>query len=242
MAPRFLRTTLCSLVLGVAANACGVEFFDSLESASKAEPKAKAPPKKAQAAPKKPQTPARVAGKEPGKSPKAQEVPLQRWVLNPKTSKVQLVVLKATGQHIAKFGSIQGHLKADDSTWKELFVVVETASLKADVPAFGAHVRSAQFLDVAKYPKAVFRSSEMKISRKAKSPTGPKMSGFLSLHGIEKPIQFPVQIKKQSPGKVEINVKVPVDPKAYNMPGSKLTSELIDGVELELELRFLESK
>lgn len=217
-----------------------MEFFDSLESASKAHPKPKAKGAPPQGAAK---DLLKGPTKKPEKAPIAKQAPLKRWVLNPKTSKVQLIVLKATGEHVARFGSIQGHLKADESAWKELFVVVETATLKADVPAFGAHVRSAEFLDVARFPKAVFRSSDMKISKKGKaSAAGSKIRGTLSLHGVENPIQFPVRIKKQSPGKIEMHVKVPVDPKAYKMPGSKITSELIDGVELELELRFLEAQ
>lgn len=71
----------------------------------------------------------------------------------------------------------------------QLEVTIETDSLDTGQPDRDAHVKSADFLDVAKYPTIIFRS-------KSVSPTGPgeaHIVGDLTIHGVTKEITLDVE-------------------------------------------------
>lgn len=219
------------------ASACGTEVFDGEIPFAKTEKKA---------------TPKTVDLGKPKKANKDaasnidrlanEKLKPQRWVLNPKASRVQLVVLKSTGQHIGRFVSVQGHLEGNKHSWTELFVVVDTPSLKTDVPAFGAHVRSAEFLNVKAHPKATYRSVDMNVARSSASGATQILRGELQLNGTKRPIQLPIWIRKDAAGHVEVSGHFNIDATQFNMSLPKIAEEMIDGVEIELDLRFLKAK
>lgn len=60
---------------------------------------------------------------------------------------------------------------------------IDTRELKRD-----AHLKSADFFDVAKYPTATFRSTKIE----AAGPNKLKVTGDLTMHGITKQVVFDV--------------------------------------------------
>lgn len=78
--------------------------------------------------------------------------------------------------------------------------VVDTASLDTGIKARDEHMRSAQWLDTAKYPKATFTLTKV-LSPTDVVPlqTGKTMNGevegTLSVHGITKPVRAKVTIR-----------------------------------------------
>jgi polyisoprenoid-binding protein YceI len=66
-------------------------------------------------------------------------------------------------------------------------VTVDTGSINSNFAKRDEHLRSADFLGVAKFPEASFNSTGFKGDAK-----GGTLSGILSLHGVEKPIQIEV--------------------------------------------------
>ena len=65
-------------------------------------------------------------------------------------------------------------------------ITLQTASLFSNHAERDTHIASKDFLDVAKYPEATFKSTKV-------VPTGDKtadVTGDLTLHGVTKPVTF----------------------------------------------------
>lgn len=67
-------------------------------------------------------------------------------------------------------------------------VEINTASLDSNHAERDKHLRSDDFLDVKKYPKAMFKSTGFKV----KNENEGVITGNLTLHGVTKSISFPV--------------------------------------------------
>ncbi|MHC8509905.1 MAG: YceI family protein [Rhodospirillales bacterium] len=68
-------------------------------------------------------------------------------------------------------------------------VDIDTASVSSNHARRDNHLRSPDFLDVKKYPKASFKSTSVKVTG---AKTG-QMTGDLTLHGVTKPIVIDVE-------------------------------------------------
>lgn len=98
-----------------------------------------------------------------------------------------MVVAKVVG----RFDRFDGTLTFDPERPAEgqVQVDVETASVNTNSPDRDQHLRSPDFLDVAKAPKMAFKSS-------AFVPQGPntlKVEGELTLRGVTKPVTLEVR-------------------------------------------------
>lgn len=67
----------------------------------------------------------------------------------------------------------------------------KTASIDTRVEARNNHLKSADFLDVEKYPALTFKSTSIKATGKNKY----KLTGNLNLHGITKPVTLDLLYK-----------------------------------------------
>jgi polyisoprenoid-binding protein YceI len=88
--------------------------------------------------------------------------------------------------YVGQFATVNGTLVLDAKapSGSKLNVTVDTTSLGTLNPALDTHLKSADFLDVAKYPQAVFKATSIKV-------TGAKtaaITGDLTLHGVTKPV------------------------------------------------------
>ena len=92
-------------------------------------------------------------------------------------------------QFAGKFNWDQANLQAAN-----IEVVVDTASIDSNWAERDKHLRGADFLDVEKFPKAVFKGT--KYTGDAK---GGKMEGMLTLHGVTKPLTLDVQFIGEGP-------------------------------------------
>ena len=66
----------------------------------------------------------------------------------------------------------------------KLDVTVQTDSVGTLNPALDTHLKSADFLDVAKFPTASFKAASIKLTGKATAD----VAGELTLHGVTRPI------------------------------------------------------
>ncbi len=114
--------------------------------------------------------------------------------ITPENSAVTFVGSKVTGKHDGGFKAFTGNInlvngKAEEST---VSVDIDANSVFADDPGLTKHLKSPDFFDVAKFPKATFKST--KIEAGAKAPDTHTITGDLELHGQTKSITFPATI------------------------------------------------
>lgn len=109
-------------------------------------------------------------------------------------SQFQFVGAKVTGKHDGGFGKFAGKINSDptDLTKSSVKAEIETASITSDTEKLTGHLKSPDFLDVDKFPKAVFQSTQV-VSGGAAGATHT-ITGNLELHGVTKSISFPATI------------------------------------------------
>ncbi len=92
-----------------------------------------------------------------------------------------MVISKVHG----RFAKWAGHIELDeqDLARSTVDVAIDTASIDTQSADRDAHLRSADFLDVAKYPEMTFRSKRIE-----KDGDGYRVVGDLSLHGITREV------------------------------------------------------
>ena len=76
-------------------------------------------------------------------------------------------------------------------------VIVNVASLKTGINLRDEHMRSADYLNTAKYPDATFVLTGLKASKKSLDNTKPlnaTATGKLTIHGITKQVSVPVTL------------------------------------------------
>ncbi len=114
--------------------------------------------------------------------------------ITPSNSAVTFIGSKVTGKHNGGFTSFTGAIDLVNGKPEESTVSVEmdANSLFADDAKLTDHLKSADFFDVAKFPKASFKST--KIEAGAKPPDNYTVTGDLELHGVTKSITFPAKI------------------------------------------------
>lgn len=89
-----------------------------------------------------------------------------------------------------RFNDFEGNFTWDKSNPQTaaIQVTVKTASIDSNWAERDKHVRSAEFLDVEKYPTATFKGAKY-----TGDASGGTMTGDLTLHGVTKPITLTVK-------------------------------------------------
>jgi polyisoprenoid-binding protein YceI len=97
-----------------------------------------------------------------------------------------------------RFNALRGHLHIDEQnparSWVE--AEVDAASIDTHNKLRDAHLRSASFFEVKKYPTIAFQSTNVEHV----GGQDYKVTGSLTMHGVTKPITFDVQYGGQSTG------------------------------------------
>jgi polyisoprenoid-binding protein YceI len=102
------------------------------------------------------------------------------------------------------FGTFSGVAEVDekDVTKSKITVTIDTASINTGVPKRDEHLRSADFIDTAKYPTMTFVSKRVEKSGNDRL----KVYGDLTLRGITKPVvldvEGPTKVYKDPQGKL----------------------------------------
>jgi polyisoprenoid-binding protein YceI len=111
------------------------------------------------------------------------------WILDSDHSVAAFVVrylmlVKVRGQ----FNKMKGSIKFEPPDTGSLSVEVEidAASIRTGVQKRDDHLRSADFFDVDKHPKILFRSTKVARDR----GEGCTITGDLTMHGITRPVTF----------------------------------------------------
>jgi polyisoprenoid-binding protein YceI len=122
----------------------------------------------------------------------APAVPAVTWTLDPNHTSVQFAVRHMMVSTVrGTFDKVTGTVEEDpaDLGKSKVEATIDAASVDTRVDKRDQHLRSAEFLDVARYPTIVFRSK-----RAEKLGDGRwKLVGDLTLHGVTKEVTLDVE-------------------------------------------------
>jgi polyisoprenoid-binding protein YceI len=160
-----------------------------------------------------------------------------KYVFSSKDSKVEFVGAKVTRKHDGSFGAFSGTIQLVDGKPEQSSVSAEidVASLTADDPKLTGHLKSPDFFDVQKFPKATFVSTSVK-------PGGDKgathtVTGNLTLHGVTKSITFPATINAHGDS-ADVDAEFAINRKDFGVVYPGMPDDLIkDDILLKLQIR-----
>jgi polyisoprenoid-binding protein YceI len=114
------------------------------------------------------------------------------WQIDPAHSTVGFSIRHMTVSNVrGVFRKVTGTVRADDAdpTRSVVEATIDTASIDTGEPKRDEHLRTADFLDVARYPTMTFRSTRIEKAGEGRW----KMTGELTLHGVTKPVTLDVE-------------------------------------------------
>lgn len=159
----------------------------------------------------------------------------QRYLITSEHSKIEFVGSQVTANHNGAFEKFSGEISYLGAPEKSrVRITIDLTSVKADADKLTAHLKTADFFDVAKYPQATFESREIK-------PGGEKgathtITGNLNLHGVTKSITFPATINV-APDAITVESSFAINRKDFGINYAGPADNLIrDEVVLKLNI------
>ena len=130
------------------------------------------------------------------------------WSIDPSQSTIGFSI-----KHMAfatvhgRFGGFRGTIRFDDDRPQDASVEVhiDAASIDTGISKRDAHLRSADFFDVAAYPTIAFRSTHVE-------PVSPLrgdrwlLVGDLTMHGVTRSVELAVELTGGGPGLWDVEV------------------------------------
>jgi polyisoprenoid-binding protein YceI len=113
------------------------------------------------------------------------------WNIDPAHSSVEFTVRHMMVTTVrGNFGDFSGKLDFDPERPEQASVeaVIQAASINTGTADRDAHLRSADFFEVEKFPTLTFKSTRVD----AKDPMQAKVHGDLTMHGITRPVTLDV--------------------------------------------------
>lgn len=152
-------------------------------------------------------------------------------------STIGFVGRKITGDHSGDFKTFDGEAKLAGSEPKAVSFTVETASVKADADGLTDHLKSPDFFDVEKFPRATFTSTAI-AAKTGTAGVTHEVTGDLDLHGAKKSITFPASITVDERGATG-TAEFTINRKDFGIAYAGKPDDLIkDEVLLKLNLHF----
>ncbi|WGM37271.1 YceI family protein [Caulobacter sp. NIBR1757] len=88
--------------------------------------------------------------------------------------------------YVGQFSKVEGTVSLDPKKAADarLDVTIDAGSVGTLNPALDTHLKSADFLDTAKFPTATFKATTIKLTGKSTAD----ITGDLTLHGVTRPV------------------------------------------------------
>jgi polyisoprenoid-binding protein YceI len=173
----------------------------------------------------------------------AKPAAVETLVISPENSKIEFVASKVTRSHQGSFKQFTGKIELVSSSVPDsrVSIDIETASVETDTPELTAHLKTPDFFDVAKYPKATFVSTKIESNTSA-GGNSYTVTGNFDLHGQSKSISFPATIEV-TPDKATMNAEFAINRKDFGIVYAGKADDLIrDAVVIKLDLRVPRKK
>jgi polyisoprenoid-binding protein YceI len=152
-------------------------------------------------------------------------------------SKIEFTGAKITGKHDGSFKTFNGTISVPEGKpeLSQVKLEIDTNSLTVDPAKLEAHLKTPDFFDVAKYPKASFTSTAIAPSTDAGKTH--VITGNLELHGVTKSISFPATVKLGADN-VDADAEFVINRKDFGLVYPGMPDDLIkDEVLLKLQIR-----
>jgi polyisoprenoid-binding protein YceI len=165
-------------------------------------------------------------------------------VISPENSKVEFVAAKVTRSHQGSFKQFSGKIDLVPNSIPDSRVTIDidTGSVVTDELQLTGHLKTADFFDVAKYPKATFVSTKIEAANASGSTQTFNITGNLELHGLKKSITFPATIQ-QAPDSLAVDAEFAINRKDFGVVYAGKADDLIrDGVVIKLALKVPRGK
>ena len=158
------------------------------------------------------------------------------FAITAQNSKISWTGSKVTGSHTGTFGGYSGSisLAGDRPETGRVTLDIDMTTLMVDPDKLLTHLKSNEFFDVEKFPKATFVSTNIK-------PGGDKgashtVTGNLTLHGVTKSISFPATIHREG-NVVTVKSEFSINRRDFNVNYPGKPNDLIrDDILLSLDL------
>ncbi len=157
--------------------------------------------------------------------------------LVPEKSSIGFVGSKADGEHKGGFKKFQTKSIADfeEPANSELTIMIDTPSLWSDDEKLTNHLKSPDFFDVRKYPKAVFKSTEFVSKEPVDGVVKTMIKGELEMLGKVVAIEVPAQIKIDEET-LELTAKFSIDRTKWGMTYGE--GKVNKDVKIDVQLTF----
>ena len=114
------------------------------------------------------------------------------WRIDPAHTNVEftvrhMMISNVKGQFQKTSGTVITN--GSDPTTAKIDATIDASSIDTRVEQRDMHLKSPEFLDVAKYPRITFKSTKIE----ADGPGKWKVTGDLTLHGVTKPVVLEVE-------------------------------------------------
>lgn len=165
----------------------------------------------------------------------------EKLVISPENSKVEFVAAKVTRSHNGSFKQFGGTIVfvPNDVGSSQVTIDIDTASVVTDDPALTAHLKTPDFFDMAKYPKASFVSTKITPNESSGTQT---VTGNFDLHGVKKSITFPATLNI-APDSVSVEAEFSINRKDFGIVYAGKADDLIrDGVVIKLTVKAPRTK
>jgi len=149
-------------------------------------------------------------------------------------STVEFVGAKVSAKHDGSFKVFRGtvNLVGGDPTKSNVTAEIDIASLSIEPAKLAGHLKTPDFFDAEKFPKAKFTSTTIKAG--GENGATHTVSGNLELHGVTKGITFPAKIKVEG-DQVSVDAEFAINRKDFSIVYPGMPDDLIkDDVLIKL--------
>jgi polyisoprenoid-binding protein YceI len=156
-----------------------------------------------------------------------------RFRIQPEASEVRFKATSRLMDAEGTFPRLAGEVTVDpkDPATARVIVTIEAASIDTGIGMRDKHLRSADFLDVARFPTIKFESQRVEVTgRKA------MVTGQLTLHGVTREIVVPVEVQLSEVALVATGELV-LKRRDYAVNYSSVLNPIGDSVRITFTLR-----
>lgn len=154
-------------------------------------------------------------------------------------SSINFVGAKVTRDHKGQFRNFDGWIEYAGGKPQNIAFDIDLDSIETDTEKLTGHLKSPDFFDVAKFPKATFTSTSL-----TEAPAGEAsgathvLTGTLDLHGVKKEVRIPVKAQQTADG-VHATSEFTINRHDWGISYRGMADDLIkDEVLMRLDLYF----